>query len=209
MVLAGGELTITPQVQRLATEASLVIAADSGLRHARGLGLTPDLIVGDFDSVAADDLDAFPTVPRQVHPPDKDQLDLELAIDEARARGVRQLAILGALGGRFDQSLAALLIAARLCRQDFELSLHGGGADAVVLCDGRSERLDVAPGTVFSLLSLEGAATVSVTGGRYPLEQAELPFGLGQGISNVAAEDPCVTAHRGLVAVIVERNLHG
>ena len=128
MVLAGGELTITPQVQRLAAEASLVIAADSGLRHARGLGLTPDLIVGDFDSVAEDDLNAFPTVPRQVHSPDKDQLDLELAIDEARERGVRRLAILGALGGRFDQSLAALLIAARLCRKDLVLSLHGGEA---------------------------------------------------------------------------------
>ncbi len=209
MVLAGGELTITPQVQRLAAEASLVIAADSGLRHARGLGLTPDLIVGDFDSVAEDDLNAFPTVPRQVHSPDKDQLDLELAIDEARERGVRRLAILGALGGRFDQSLAALLIAARLCRKDLVLSLHGGEADAFLLCDGGEQCLEIGPGTVFSLLSLEGSSTVSVTGARYALEHSELRFGLGLGISNVAAEDPCVTAHQGLVAIIVERNLHG
>ncbi|UCH26380.1 MAG: thiamine diphosphokinase, partial [Trueperaceae bacterium] len=126
VVLAGGFLKVDPRLKRFCREASLVIAADSGLRHAAPLDITPDLITGDFDSVADDDLATFAHVAKEPHPADKDQLDLELALEAALARGALSVRVLGALGGRFDQTLATLLIAARLRREGTDISLHTG-----------------------------------------------------------------------------------
>jgi thiamine pyrophosphokinase len=184
--------------------AGLVLAADSGLRHALALGLQPEAVVGDFDSVMDSDLDAFPDLPRLRHPVRKNELDLELAIELALARGADELVVLGAFGSRLDQSLAALLIGARLRRQGVAVSLHDGVSDAYPLAAGDRLSLDLPRGTIFSLLALE-ATRCSVSGAEYPLEDAELPFGVGLGLANVAVDGPLVEVSSGLLALIVER----
>ena len=113
VILAGSDLVTTPRLSSQVQQAEIVIAADGGLRHARPLGLTPDLVVGDFDSARAEDLAAFRNVPQMRHPVDKNELDLELAVTEALARGASELVLVGTLGERFDQSLAAVFIGAR------------------------------------------------------------------------------------------------
>lgn len=184
LILAGGELEPTERLRALAAEADLVIAADGGLRHARALGVTPARIVGDFDSVDAEVLAAWPDLPRERHPEEKDDLDLELAIAAARAAGAERLRLVGTLGGRFDQSLAALLIAARLRAEGLRVALDSGAEEVRLLgADDRSGI--VAPaGTRFSLLALGDGARVSVAGARYELERAPLPLGVGLGLSN-------------------------
>lgn len=112
LVLAAGDLPVPPLWARLLNGVSVVVAADAGLAHARVLGVTPDLLVGDLDSVSSADLAAFPALPRETYPVDKDYLDLELALDAALKRDAVELRIVGAFGGRFDHSLAALLVAA-------------------------------------------------------------------------------------------------
>jgi thiamine pyrophosphokinase len=182
-----------------------VIAADGGVRHALTLGLTPDLIVGDFDSARADDLERLAGVAHERHPADKGELDLELALSAAWERGATEVAVLGAFGGRLDQSLAALLIAARERRSGRRISLHGDGADVRLLVAGERLPLEVPSGTTFSLLALAGDAEVDVAGARYPLEGAALPYGVGLGISNVVLADTRVTVRIGEVAVVFER----
>src|SRR3954451_6681075 len=97
----------------------LVIAADGGARHAQRLGVTLDLWVGDGDSLGEDALAELVAagVPVERSPADKDQTDLELAVDAALARRSVGLVIVGALGGeRVDHALGnvALLTAAGL-----------------------------------------------------------------------------------------------
>ena len=123
-----------------------------------------------------------------------------------RARSAR---VLAAFGDRFDQSLAALLIAARLARDPaaFPVALHGGNHSAYPVTPALPRRLHLPYGTVLSLLSLEGNAVVSVGGVRYALDHALLPFGTGLGVSNVATEDIVeVTCFEGSVALIVEHS---
>lgn len=206
LLLAGGELLVDAEMRALAGAAELVIAADGGLRHARALGVSPDLIVGDFDSAGAGDLAHFASVPREHHPQSKEQLDLELALDAAWQRGATQAAVLGAFGGRLDQSLAALLIAARLRSEGRLLTLHGGGADVYLPVAGEALALEAAGGTVFSLLSLAGDAEVDVAGARYELRRAALPYGVGLGVSNVVTDGASLRVHRGMVALVVERS---
>src|SRR5919108_5036657 len=101
-----------------------VVAADSGLDHALGLGLRVDVVVGDLDSVSATGLEAAAASGTAVerHPEAKDATDLELALDVAVARGARRILVLGPDGGRFDHVLAgaALLAAPRYAAVDIE-----------------------------------------------------------------------------------------
>lgn len=206
VVLAGGDVVVTPYLLELLEGSRLVIAADSGLRHAEPLGLAPALVVGDFDSVTKEVLASFPDLPRHQHPVDKDRLDLELAIDMALERGAEELLVLGAFGSRFDQSLAALLICARLSRAGVRISLHDGARDGYVVPGGSALSLELPDATVFSLLALE-ESRCSVDGAEYRLDDVRLPFGVGLGVANRARGGPRLEVRTGLVALLVERSL--
>lgn len=203
LILAGSDVTVTEMLKDLCRDAELVIAADSGVRHAAPLGVTPDLIVGDFDSATEADLNRYPQVPRHRHPARKDLLDLELALVEAATRGATDLLVVGALGGRLDQTLAALLIAARY-RAEYALTLHSGDSAAYPLRDGDVLELKLPVGQPFSLLSLAPVSVVSLGGASYPLKHAELAFGVGLGVSNQVAAPPLkVTLHSGLALLLL------
>ena len=81
-----------------------IICADRGLKHARELGLTPDLIVGDFDS-----LGYSPDAECEIlsFKPEKDDTDLMIALKQALKRGFKSIDIYAALGGRLDHPLQA------------------------------------------------------------------------------------------------------
>lgn len=204
VILAGGDLKVTPELKAISQTAELTIAADGGLRHALSLDLKPHIIVGDFDSVSEKDLASFANVPRQKHPTDKNKLDLELALDYALAEGAAYLNLLGTLGGRFDQSLAAVFIAAKHAREA-KVSLHTGFEDVFLLSDPVTKTLQVELGQSFSLLSLCESSVLSVRGARYELSHHSLPFGVGLGVSNEVISPPLkVSVHRGLSALILE-----
>lgn len=208
LILAGGALVPTPALRAVAQKSQLVIAADAGLRHAELLGVTPEVLVGDFDSVTPGLLAAYPALPTQRYPTDKDQLDLELAIDYALARGATRFCLAGVLGDRLDQLLAALFIAARLRQAGYPVSLHGDRQDAYIL-QGERLQLELAPQTLFSVLSLTPEATLSITGARYPLARATVSYGTGLGVSNrVVAAPLTVAVHSGQIALVIERDQH-
>ena len=205
LILAGGGLTVTPLLRRL-SEADVVIAADSGLRHASTLGLTPDLIIGDFDSASAEDLQRFAHVPVERYDSRKNYLDLELALQAAFDRGATELCLFGALGSRLDQSLAALFIASRLKHQGVDVSLHGATQDVFLLAGKDKLELPFAPTQLFSLLSLSEHTTISVTNADYDLDDFKLLYGVGLGASNRVKTSPLsVTTSEGSLALIVER----
>lgn len=204
VVLAGGPVRPSRRLREAAAEAELVIAADGGLRHAATLDLVPDLVVGDFDSVRPSDLERWPALPRETHPRDKDALDLELAVDAALDRGATEVRMLGAFGGRFDQTLAAALIGARYARADVLVAMLDGMHDAHPVVTGGSFETALPDGTVFSLLSIGDAARVDVAGAAYPLTDAVLPMGVGLGLSNRALDGPRVRVREGVVLVVVE-----
>lgn len=204
LVLAGGPLRPSARLRRRAVEAETVVAADGGLRHAVELGVRPDRLVGDLDSVRGEELERWPGLPVERHPSDKDALDLELAIDAALRDGASQVRVMGAFGGRFDQTLATALIAARYAEEGVEIALLDGIHDAYPLPAGRRYDEPLPEGTVFSLLSVADRSRVDVGGAAYALTDAELPRGVGLGLSNLARGGPVVTVRAGLVLLIVE-----
>jgi thiamine pyrophosphokinase len=206
LVLAAGRVVATPALRAAAATAELVIAADGGLRHARSLGVRPDLLVGDLDSVDAGALRHWPEVARVTYPVDKDLLDLELALGEALARGTGDVLVVGALGDRLDQSLAAVAVAERFHVDGLNVVLDSGDARVVPLRRGQVRTEPLAAGTVFSLLATRRGTLVSLTGARWRLDHHPLEPGSGLGVSNVASDEgPRVTLHEGGCLVVVPR----
>ena len=166
-----------------------VVAADGGVDAALALGLEVAVAVGDFDSVTDDGLAAAESAGARVerHPAEKDETDLELALDAALELRADRIVVVGSAGGRLDHLLAGLLQLGAERYAGVEVDAFLGGASAHVV---RGERvLAGVPGELISLLPLHGPATQVVTTGlAYPLRSETLEPGSSRGVSNVFAE---------------------
>ena len=205
IIFANGVLT-DPAAARAAIEpGDRLIAADGGLHHLRQLGLVPDVLIGDLDSVEPSEVEDVRRAGGRVErfPVHKDQTDLELAVRLARAEGAGDILIFGALGGRWDQTLANLLLLAHEDFRSVRIRLVDG-AQQIHLIQAAA-RIEGRPGDTVSLISLQGDARgVTTDGLEYPLRDGQLPFGSTLGISNVLlGEQASVSVQDGLVICIV------
>jgi len=167
-------------------EDAFVVAADVGLAEANRLGIRVDLLVGDLDSVAAADLEAFESAGGEVrrHPEDKDATDLDLAIMEAIAVGVDRLVVVGGDGGRLDHLIGNALVLASPRFAAVEIDAVFGGAHVHVV--RRLRELTGLAGELISLFAAGGPARgVRTEGLRWPLDGADLEPGSSLGISNL------------------------
>jgi thiamine pyrophosphokinase len=205
IIFANGPLPDLAAARRTLMAGDRLIAADGGLRHLRALGLTPHLLVGDLDSVTPAEVAAAQAAGAQIerHPARKDETDLELALRRACADGAQDVLIFGALGGRWDQTLANLLLLAHPAYRAVRLRLLDG-AQQIYLVRGQAV-IEGQPGDTVSLVALsDDAHGVTTIGLEYPLTGGTLPFGGTLGISNVLlGAEATVTVASGLVAVIV------
>lgn len=182
-ILLGGDLVATPRLARQLAGAR-VIAADSGMRHAAPLGLTPELWTGDFDSVE-EGLRAFHAdIPMEIFPAEKDQTDGEIAVEAALSRGARELVLVGAFGGeRADHAYLHLAAAMRLAEAGTSCLLTSGLQEGMPLMPGKTG-FDYEDGTPFSVLAFSDLAGLTLSGAKWPLEDRFVPFGSSLTLSN-------------------------
>ncbi|MBI4314580.1 MAG: thiamine diphosphokinase, partial [Chloroflexi bacterium] len=141
-----------------------LIAADGGAAHCLALGLTPHLVIGDFDSIAPADLDALQRAGAHLmrHPARKDQTDLELALETAVGEGATDVTILGGLGGRWDQTLANLLLPTLPWLAQARVEIADGRQIIRYLRGPGQMALNGHPGDTLSLIAL-GAGAQGIT----------------------------------------------
>ena len=182
-----------------------IIACDGGLDNAERLGVTPSLIIGDFDSHKRPETD----IETIVLPCEKDDTDTVYAIKEALRRGYRDFILLGVTGARLDHTLGNVYAL---------YMLKNAGADATI-ADEACEMLlvDSTPVYVtnefdyFSLLNIIGNARgITIEGAKYNLKDAEITPDYQYGVSNEVAGDRAkITVTDGsllLIKVRAERN---
>jgi thiamine pyrophosphokinase len=188
----------------LLSRADLLIAADGGGNALFAAGITPDLVIGDLDSLAPEAAGAFAAAGATFlrYPTEKDETDLELALLAAAARQADTIDVLGAIGGRWDQGLSNVALLAlpelagrrvRLLDVDQEAYLARGEQPIVG-----------AVGDTISLLPLGGPARgITTRGLAYALEDAELRFERSRGVSNVIVRTPAaVLVREGMLLVV-------
>ncbi len=187
----------------LLAEAATVVAADAAGEWCAGLGRVPDVVVGDFDSATAGAAQRLAALGARVetHAREKDETDLELAIDAARANGDAPIVVTCAFSARLDHTLAAF----------GALTRAGAGARAVepgwrawTCAAGAPLDIESPAGATLSVLAVGDACGVRVTGTEWILEDASLQALSGWGVSNRALGGPVsVSCRAGTLVVLL------
>jgi thiamine pyrophosphokinase len=214
LISGSPEVTSAELLRWLAERCGFVCAVDSGADRARAAGITPDLLIGDFDSIEPLTLEGYRQegVKLKRFDPYKDASDLELAIAELSHRGVRALVGAQVLGGRTDHALAALgnFVQAR----DLQTALIADRQAVVFLsAEGMRKSLELdfanaAKPAVLSLIPFGGAARVSECGTEWELHDVLLEPTSSRGISNaIIAEQLHISVTQGDLLVIFQYEL--
>lgn len=178
----------------------LVIAADAGYRSCREAGITPDLLLGDFDSM--DQPPDFPNVLRS--PVEKDDTDTMLAVKTALDNGCKEIYLYGGTGGvRLDHTLANLQSLLYLRRRNARGWMYDRDFLWTVI---ENETLTVERTVEWGLLSAfclgADASGVDEEGVQYPLKDAVLSAEFPLGVSNHILEPTArITVRKGALAV--------
>lgn len=192
LIFVNGLLENPATLAQFIQDEDYLIAADGGTRHCLAADRVPHVVVGDMDSIP-------PMVQQQLraqgvqfeqHQPEKDQTDLELAIERAIADGATSIVLVGALGGRLDQMLANLLI---LAQREWlvPISVIDDNQHAQIVRPGQPLDLRGEQGIIVSAIPLSERVTgITYRGLKYPLTNATLHLGSTRGISNELVESP-------------------
>ena len=157
----------------------LVLAADGGLAHLQKLGIAPNEILGDFDSLGytPDNATVFPV--------EKDDPDSMLAVRRGLELGYRRFVLYGSLdGARLDHTVANFQTLQFLADHGARGYLVGSRQIATVIRNGYLAFPERAEG-IFSVFCMGAPATgVSISGAQYTLDKGVLHSGLPLGVSN-------------------------
>jgi len=202
LIFANGLVPDLEKARALVKPDDFLICADGGTRHALALRLTPHLVIGDMDSASKDEMQELKkaNAPIELYPREKNETDMELALSRALEMNPSSIIIIGALGGRLDQTLGNLALLSAL---DSRLD---DGVEEVFFCRGRSE----AHGRSGDLISLipwqgkvEGIRTQNL---KWPLRGETLYPEKTRGISNEMIGDVAeIQIESGLLLVIHRR----
>lgn len=203
LIVSGGDFCPPPDALR---DAVFVIACDRGYVYAERLGLTPDLIIGDFDSAPPPRSSA----PVKRFPSRKDDTDTMLAAREALVRGFADVAVCCAFGGRLDHTLANLQTAAYLAAHGARARLYGSDAEALAFAAGEA-RIPRRAGWSLSVFALSDKCEgVTIRGAKYECENETLTNAFPLGVSNVwAAEEAVISARSGILLALQSRLREG
>lgn len=187
LIVAAGEKPSDKLIKKYAKTADYIIAADGGTEVLMQNNITPDLFVGDCDSVSDKHFSKLENTDKIILPAQKDKTDLEEALDCAIKRGAAHVSILGALGKRLDHTLGNLQILLSAMNKNVFAEICDELTTAFVINSKLEYSCKI--GTVISLIPFFGEAKlVNSFGLEYSFETLELTSGSTVGISNVTTE---------------------
>ncbi len=204
VIFANGLVPDPDRLRPLLRPDDRIICANGGTRLALALGLTPQVVIGDLDSIAGADRTQIEQagVPIQQHSPDKDETDLELALRYSLEKMPTAILLIGALGGRLDHTLGnlSMLTDPRLAGIDCRID---DGIEEVILCRSRTE-VRGNPGDLVSLIPWgREVPGVHTDGLRWPLAGETLYPDRTRGISNeLLSEGASIRIEPGLLLVV-------
>jgi thiamine pyrophosphokinase len=201
IIFANGNLPNLEKARQLIRPDDFILCADGGTRHALELGLVPNVIVGDMDSLPENFQVSDFSGEFILFPKDKNETDLELAINHALTFNPEAILILAALGGRMDQTLANIALLSDLRLSTFDVRLTDGVEEIFFCCD--QVQVEGRSGDIVSLIPWQGEVTGVFTENlKWHLHYETLYPDKTRGISNeMTAEIATVSITSGLLLI--------
>lgn len=209
LLITGGRLDITFAGDYCRKHSfDKLIAVDSGLKAVKELGLVPDMVVGDFDSVDPVILEEFKRIPYiiwDVHDPEKNETDTELALRKAAASGCTRVVILGATGGRFDHMLANVFLLYTCLQRGMDACIVDRQNKIYLIEEEHHFTKKEQWGKYISFLPLLGMIKgICLEGFSYPLTDYDLDVGSSRCICNELNGEEGTIRFREGIAICVE-----
>lgn len=200
-ILLGGDVVPTARLKSQLYGAR-VIAADSGMKLADALSLSPELWVGDFDSTSTALRDEWSHIPQDRYPAEKDKTDGELAVGAALKLGATEIILLGAFGGQLDHVLAHATHLIALAERNIKAFASGGSEEAWPLLNSITF-WQIPKGTRVSIVGLTDLKALSIIGVRWPLNKCDVAMGSTLTLSNESTGDVAITLEQGRALVLL------
>lgn len=211
LIIASGESwDRTLLIEELKSNKFFIICVDGGTNYTHRLGITPNIIIGDMDSVEKSLLDHYKAlnIPFKEYPKDKDKTDFHLALEELERLGIKEVMIFGIVGTRLDHTLSALGIIRKFVRENriesVKISL-GERSDGYI-----SKKIKIwgKPGEIVSLIPMTEKVTgVTTNNLKYRLDRANIYLEDSLTVSNEIEQSPCsVEVENGIILVIHHRS---
>lgn len=193
VVIGNGIINNYDYIKSRLKSSDFIICADGGMRHAKAMGIIPDIAIGDFDSYNKE-----PGIKTYTYPTDKNFTDGELAVAYAKEHGYDEIMLLGMTGDRLDHTITDILI----------MQSYPGA----FLVDDKNEIhiikdkliLECYTGKTLSIIPVYGDLIGIVTKGlKWQLDSETLYFGTSRGNSNIIENDICEISVKSGVGIIV------
>jgi thiamine pyrophosphokinase len=211
IVFANGRMDAPPTILTDIHPSDFIIAADGGTHHCKLLGITPNVIIGDFDSLDQKEIDTYRLAGVEIihYPIHKDETDLELVLQFTIEQEITDLYIIGALGDRWDMTVANILLMAHPMYSKLKIHLLDGSQELVLLRGNEHLEIFGRAGYQLSLIPLVGDTHGITTHGlEYPLNDETLYFGSARGVSNVFMLDQVqIFVREGILLCILNRKI--
>ncbi|AOM83232.1 thiamine diphosphokinase [Salisediminibacterium beveridgei] len=205
VIWAGGPEALFPSekiLHQLKQDTDVWIGADMGAKHIIDRGISPCLAVGDFDSV---DLDGRERIMKgsqavAIHPVEKDETDLEIAIAEAMKRDAGRLTFLGVTGGRMDHQMMTMQLMEKVAHQGIAVELYEQSGRVWIWPPGYYQLQELESAYVSFLPVTERVEGLSLKGFKYDAHHISLLRASSLCVSNEQVKDVAeVTFHTGLL----------
>ena len=211
LIITGGQIDEAWLKERVSSQVySRIIAADHGLLACDRLELSPDCIVGDFDSVPEEVLNKYrkTSIPIKTFPREKDKTDTQIAIELALSFHPVSIELIGATGSRFDHTLANVHLLLAPLQMGVEAYILNGNNKIYLKIDGFMIQNKEQYGEYVSVLPFSDKVEgLTLRGFKYPLDSITLKAGSSLGISNEITEKVAeVEFSKGILLVVESRD---
>lgn len=183
LLISGGPLDLSFAKDFLDNRKyDFVVAADAGFSACLELGLHPDLLVGDFDTFGREKIQSYLSNQEyriDIHKPEKDETDTELAFRRIREAGFCEVDVLGALGGRLDHEISNIHLLVHEMKKGLRANCYDAKNRIYILDSEKKNEYNFFKsrqyGTYVSFLPLtENVKGITLTGFKYPLQDKDI-----------------------------------
>jgi len=186
IIVGNGEDWQKEKVISFCQTADFIIAADNGLSLLHQFNITPDLIIGDMDSVSSVLLQHYPDIPVEKFPAKKDFSDTELAIKKAITLNPGEIILLAVTGNYFDHSYAAIINLFRNYQPGIEIKIIT--SNSLIFPIKKKTTLLHLKGRRFSLFPISDIKNFSMQGAQYQFSKKNLKV-TDYSLSNVIVQE--------------------
>ncbi|MFZ5989068.1 MAG: thiamine diphosphokinase [Bacillota bacterium] len=208
IIVCNGSIIDYPYYKKYFDKAEFIICADGGASHLKSLGIIPNVLLGDFDSISGQDLDYYMKLNVEVlkFPREKDMTDTELAVSVACDRGFKDVVIIGGTGTRLDHSLSNIYLLKKMLDKGIRGRIVNEYNEIALMSD--SIKVDYEDGFNLTLLPLtERVEGITTKGLYYELRGDTLEIGSSRGVSNEFVSSIAeITITSGILLVIKSKD---